>query len=50
MDSQPVLERRSFADKVTLAKELAEAVAERIRTAIAERGAAAIAVVLGIEE
>ena len=44
MDSQPVLERRSFADKVTLAKELAEAVAERIRTAIAERGVAAIAV------
>ena len=44
MNSQPVLERRSFADKVTLAKELAEAVAERIRTAIAERGVAAIAV------
>ncbi|QYO77525.1 6-phosphogluconolactonase [Devosia salina] len=38
------IERRSFADKPTLAKELAEAVADRIRTAIAERGAAAIAV------
>ncbi|WP_375449785.1 6-phosphogluconolactonase [uncultured Devosia sp.] len=38
------IERRSFADKPTLAKELAEAVAERIRTAIAERGAAAVAV------
>jgi 6-phosphogluconolactonase len=37
------IERRSFADKPTLAKELAEAVADRIRTAIAERGAAAIA-------
>jgi 6-phosphogluconolactonase len=38
------VERRSFADKPTLARELAEAVADRIRTAIAERGAAAIAV------
>nr|WP_314261878.1 6-phosphogluconolactonase [uncultured Devosia sp.] len=38
------IERRSFADKPTLAKELAEAVADRIRTAIAERGTAAIAV------
>lgn len=38
------IERRSFADKPTLAKELAEAVADRIRTAIVERGAAAIAV------
>ncbi|MDB5622461.1 MAG: pgl [Devosia sp.] len=39
-----MLDRRTFADKPTLAKELAEAVAERIRTAIAERGTAAIAV------
>jgi len=38
------IDRRSFADKSTLAKELAEAVADRIRTAIAERGEAAIAV------
>ena len=38
------IDRRSFADKPTLAKELAEAIAERIRTAIAERGEAAIAV------
>ncbi len=38
------IDRRSFADKATLAKELAEAVADRIRAAIAERGAAAIAV------
>jgi 6-phosphogluconolactonase len=38
------IDRRTFADKVTLAKELAEAVADRIRTAIAERGVAAIAV------
>ena len=38
------IERRSFADKPTLARELAEAVADRIRAAIAERGAAAIAV------
>lgn len=38
------IDRRSFADKPTLAKELAESVADRIRTAIAERGSAAIAV------
>lgn len=38
------LDRRSFADKSTLAKELAESVADRIRAAIAERGSAAIAV------
>ncbi|MEQ8598356.1 MAG: 6-phosphogluconolactonase [Devosia sp.] len=38
------IERRSFADKATLAKELVESVADRIRAAIAERGAAAIAV------
>jgi 6-phosphogluconolactonase len=38
------IDRRSFADKPTLAKELAEAIADRIRTAIAERGEAAIAV------
>lgn len=38
------IERRTFADKQTLAKELAEAVADRIRTAITERGTAAIAV------
>lgn len=38
------IERRSFADKPTLAKELAESVADRIRTAIAERGEASIAV------
>ena len=38
------IERRSFADKPTLAKELAEAVADRIRAAIEERGIAAIAV------
>ena len=38
------IERRSFADKATLATELAEAVADRIRAAITERGAAAIAV------
>lgn len=38
------LDRRSFADKTTLARELAEAIAERINAAIAERGAAAIAV------
>ncbi|MBS3849395.1 6-phosphogluconolactonase [Devosia sp. BSSL-BM10] len=42
--TQPVLERRSFADKPTLANELAEAVADRIRTAIDARGEAAIAV------
>jgi 6-phosphogluconolactonase len=38
------IDRRTFADKPTLAVELAEAVADRIRTAIAERGEAAIAV------
>lgn len=38
------IERRSFADKSTLAKELAESVADRIRAAIAERGSASIAV------
>jgi 6-phosphogluconolactonase len=38
------IERRSFADKPTLAKELAESVADRIRAAIAERGVASIAV------
>jgi 6-phosphogluconolactonase len=38
------IDRRTFADKPTLAKELAEAVADRIRKAIAERGVAAIAV------
>ncbi|MGV3575967.1 MAG: 6-phosphogluconolactonase [Devosia sp.] len=38
------IDRRSFADKPTLAKELAEAIADRIRNAIAERGEAAIAV------
>jgi 6-phosphogluconolactonase len=38
------IDRRSFADKPTLAKELAEAVADRIRNAIATRGSAAIAV------
>lgn len=42
--TQPVLERRSFADKPTLAKELAEAVADRIRDAIDARDEAAIAV------
>jgi len=42
--TQPVLERRSFADKPTLAKELAEAVADRIRDAIDAHGEAAIAV------
>jgi 6-phosphogluconolactonase len=44
VNEQPQLDRRSFADKSTLAKELAEAVADRIRTAIAGRGEAAIAV------
>jgi 6-phosphogluconolactonase len=39
-----MLDRRSFADKTTLAKELADAVAGRIEAAIAERGEAAIAV------
>lgn len=38
------IERRTFADKPTLATELAEAVADRIRAAITERGTAAIAV------
>jgi 6-phosphogluconolactonase len=38
------IDRRTFADRPTLAKELAESVADRIRTAIAERGTAAIAV------
>ncbi|KKB76600.1 6-phosphogluconolactonase [Devosia soli] len=38
------IDRRTFADRPTLAKELAEAIADRIRTAIAERGEAAIAV------
>ena len=38
------LARRTFADKPTLAKELAEAVADRMRAAIAERGTASIAV------
>ncbi|MBB4053218.1 6-phosphogluconolactonase [Devosia subaequoris] len=38
------IERRSFADKGTLAKELTESVVDRIRAAIAERGAASIAV------
>lgn len=38
------IDRRSFADKTTLAKELAEAVADRIRIAIAARGTASIAV------
>jgi len=38
------IDRRTFADKPMLAKELAEAVADRIRTAIATRGEAAIAV------
>lgn len=38
------IDRRSFADKTELAKELAASVADRIRTAIAERGTASIAV------
>ncbi len=38
------IDRRSFADKPTLAKELAESIADRIRNAIATRGSAAIAV------
>lgn len=38
------IDRRSFADKTTLARELAESVADRINAAIAERGSAAIAV------
>ncbi len=44
MSDTASIERRSFADKVTLAKELAEGVADKIRAAIAERGVAAIAV------
>ncbi|WP_332702698.1 6-phosphogluconolactonase [Devosia sp.] len=44
MTQHAELDRRSFADKATLAMELAEAVADRIRAAIAERGEAAIAV------
>lgn len=43
MTQDAVLDRRSFADKPTLAKELAESVADRIRNAIETRGAAAIA-------
>jgi 6-phosphogluconolactonase len=39
-----MLDRRSFADKATLASELADAVAGHIDAAIAERGEAAIAV------
>ena len=38
------IDRRTFADKPTLAMELAEAVAERVRAAIESRGMAAIAV------
>ena len=38
------IDRRSFADRATLARELAESVADRIRSAIAQRGSAAIAV------
>lgn len=38
------IDRRSFADKTSLAKELAASVADRIRAALAERGAASIAV------
>jgi len=38
------IDRRSFADKPTLARELAEAVADRIRASIETRGIAAIAV------
>ena len=38
------IERRTFADKPTLAKELAESVADRIRAAIETRGVASIAV------
>lgn len=38
------IERRSFADKLTLAKELADNVAEHIKAAIAANGVAAIAV------
>jgi 6-phosphogluconolactonase len=39
-----MLDRKSFADKATLARELADAVATHINAAIAARGAAAIAV------
>jgi 6-phosphogluconolactonase len=39
-----MLDRKSFADKATLAKELADAVAIHINAAIAQRGAASIAV------
>jgi 6-phosphogluconolactonase len=39
-----MLDRKSFADKADLARDLAEAVAARITAAIAERGSAAIAV------
>lgn len=38
------IDRRTFADRPTLAKELAESVADRIRSAIAEQGTTAIAV------
>lgn len=38
------IDRRTFADKPTLARELAEAVADRIRAAIEAHGVAAIAV------
>ncbi|ODT83441.1 MAG: 6-phosphogluconolactonase [Pelagibacterium sp. SCN 64-44] len=38
------IDRRSFADRPTLAKELAESVADRIRAALAARGMASIAV------
>jgi 6-phosphogluconolactonase len=38
------IDRRTFADRPTLAKELAESIADRIRNAIATRGAAALAV------
>lgn len=38
------IDRRSFADKSTLARELAEAIADRIRASIETRGSAAIAV------
>jgi len=39
-----MLDRRSFADRQTLARDLAEAVAVHVNAAIAERGEAAIAV------
>jgi len=38
------IERKSFADNLTLAKTLAETVAERLKAAIAERGEASLAV------